>query len=53
MVGTTAATATWLCELYRFVGSARQLTVPNGSPSGSHFLRNVNFQARLAPVVPH
>lgn len=37
---------------YRFVGSARQLAVPNGSPSGSHFLRNVNFQARIVPEIP-
>jgi hypothetical protein len=32
---------------YRFVGSARRLAVANGDPSGSHFLRNVEFKARF------
>jgi hypothetical protein len=39
-------------QSYRFVGSARRLAVPNGDPSGSHFLRNVQFNARVdVPVV--
>ena len=32
---------------YRFVGSARRLAIPTGDPSGSHFLRNLQFNARV------
>jgi len=39
-------------QSYRFVGSARRLATPNGPANGSHFLRNVEFSARVTPIPP-